>query len=326
MRTGKLRGFGLEFIILILIGIFIFLPVLFSGGCMSETEDSDNKAPAIPLEDQAPETEYTGRNNSAILKGVQVGTLSADNLELFKTLKFTLKTANKNFKFGPATISRSENTAGLTIRLLLRIKNATENKAFCGVKTNGLKFIIDEEEVMTDALDKQAIGSVGIENSSNTASCLAPSEVGYFFQKVKAVDTGFLSFYGDVDEMEIEKITVESISVINPNISLAPERYSIIMSDDSTTDSSASMQLTFEIKNDNVDPAYIWPNQSYYILMDNDGREIFWGVIDSFSILPIQLLAGESTDLESSDMLFTGNSSTIRVIVGFSNDAFSTAF
>lgn len=333
------KRFGLESFILLIIGLFVFLPVLFFQGCMSEEgEDPDNSASSIPLEDQAPVTEYTGRNNSAILEGVQVGTLTADNLELSKTLKLTLRTDNKNFLIGPASVSRSENTAGLTVRFLLPIKNTSENKAFCGVKTVGLTFKVAGAGVASDAINKQAIGSVGIANSDSTASCLAPGETGYFFQKVSAAYAGFLSFYGEVDEIEIERITVKVVSVINPNLSVAPIIYSylgaldvidpttdaIIL--DSTTDVSGAIQLTFEITNDNVDPAFIWPSRSYYILLNAEDKPLFWGVINSFTVWPTQLLSGESTVLESTEMLYTGASHRIKVIIGFSVDAFSKAW
>ena len=339
MRNGFLRGFNLEAILLI--GVIVFLSILFLQGCAANS-DAENEGPAIPLEDRAPVTEYTGRNNRSVLRGPQIGMLTASNNELAKPLKLTQVTANKNFIIGPAVATRAENTAGLTVRFILPIKNTTENKAYCGIKTVGIGFKYQGESITTDAINKEAIGSVGIANSNSTESCLAPGEVGYFLQKIKAVYTGFLSFYGNVDEVEIAKITVSSVSVINPNLAIAVTSYSYTDFDptsdilyegaendilaDSTTDVNGPIKLTFDILNINIDPIFVWAGSSYYILLDNAGSPIYWGIIDSFGVLPSQLLAGESATLESAEMLFQGASHRMIIIMGFTVDAFSKAW
>ena len=343
MRTGYLRGFGLELVILIIIGVFVFLPVLFLNGCMSDTgEDPDNSASAIPLDDRAPVTEYTGRNNRSVIRGPQIGMLTASNNELSKPLKLTQIKANKNFLLGPAKATRAENTAGLTVRFILPIKNTTDNKAFCGIKTVGLEFKYQDEGITTDAMDQEAIGSVGIADSNSTESCLGPGEVGYFLQKIKAAYIGFLSFYGNVDEVEIEKVIVTSVSVINPNLSIAVTSYSYTDFDptsdmlyegaenhvlaDSITGVDGPITLTFEITNTNIDPIFVWAGSSYYILLDNAGTPVYWGIINSLGVLPTQLLAGDSATLESTEMMFQGASHRMIIMMGFTVDAFTKAW
>ncbi len=311
----------LNYFAVIILAIFIF-------ACSSE---EDQSSPPAVEGDSPVESSFSGQNNIATLEGGEIGSGIVANEYLYKTISVVLKNPSSHFSLGPAKIIDD----GLSVKLILPVKNNTENLAFCNIVPEGMAlYDFADQWIVTTISDNKVIGSLGIADSTDASSCLAADKTGYILQSITAVDESFISLYDDVEQLEIDEITYGSSSVIDPNISVIPQSYSI-----------KDGAVTVDIKNTNQDYGYVWPGRSYVILLDYDdevpedsttdtpgdpiyspGTPFYYFVIDSSFSMPYQLKPGEEAEMESDEIDFEGSSKKAIVILGLGADAFSSAY
>ena len=315
---------------LIYLAIILLIPFVF--GCAEEEEESSptNVSGSAPTA-----SEYVGQNNIAILDGALIGSGVNANVDLYKTVSIVLKTPSPYFSLGPAKITRSDVSSDLSVKLILPVKNNTENLAFCNIATTGIALNDGMDQwIISTISNNKVLGSLGIENSRDAASCLSHGKTGYILQTISAVDTSMLSLFDDVSQVEIDEIVYTSSSVIDPNISIVPQSYS-----------STAEGVSIVVKNTNQDYGYVWPGRSYVILLDYDnsvpedsttdtpgrpfyspGTPFHYFVIDGSSFLPYQLRPGEDATMDAGVIEYSGSSYRAIVILGLGTDAWSSAF
>ena len=297
----------------ILVAVMAAMLVL-AQSCKEEDTSDQEDPPPTSLIDSAQPTEYYGYNNSTDISGDAIGSAEVDNTELYKTL--TIKTVNPtdNFLLGPAIMGRKDNTTAMNVHFIMQIKNNTSNAAYCGIETTAIQFQDRSgEKLVTDAINKEAYGSIGIEGSADLASCLAPGETGYFLQEIKGL-VNITNFYSEVKAVQIDEITVESNSVSQPMLGVNATGYSY-----------GSFKLTLDATNDNTDTAYIYPSDSYYMLLHED-KPIYYGKVDALALMAIQLRPGNTTQIETSEIVYTGSVNKIRVLWNIGVDAWDSAW
>lgn len=311
--------------------IVLLIPFIFA--CSNE-EDEESAPPVIS--GTAPvESTFIGQNNIAVLEGGAIGTGQNANSDLYKNIAIVLKNSNPYFTIGPAVIARSSVESTTSVKLILSVKNNTENLAFCDITTVGIALNDGLDQwIVTTISNNNVLGSMGIADSRYPASCLAAGRTGYMLQSISALDDSMLSLFEDVNQLEIDEIVYGSSSVIDPNISIIPQSYSV--SDEG---------VSIAIKNTNQDYGYVWPGRSYVILLDYDsavpddsttdtpGRPLYspgtpfhYFVIDSSFSLPYQLRPGEDATMDSGPIDFLGASYKAIFLLGLGTDAWSSAY
>lgn len=227
-------------------------------GCAEEEEDS---APPDVSGTAPIASEFVGGNNTATIEGDLIGKRVEANTDLYKSITIILKNSSPYFSLGPARISRADSTSDFSVKLVLPVKNNTENLAFCNIETVGISLNNGMGQwIISTISNNKVLGSLGIEDSKYAASCLGAGETGYILQSITAVDGSILTLYDDVSQIEIGEMVYTSSSVIDPNISIVPQYYDV------TEDG-----ISVIVKNTNQDYGYIWPSRSYAILLDYDG-------------------------------------------------------
>lgn len=323
---------------LIYLMAILLIPFIFA---CSEEEGEDSTPPVVSGNSPV-ETEYTGRdnegvyqNNMAVLEGGLIGTGLNANKDLYKTVGIALKTSSPYFSIGPATIARFDVSSDIFVKLILPIKNITENLAFCDVKTTGISLNDGKGDwIISDISNNKILGSLGIADSRDSASCLAPGRTGYMLQSIMAVDTSILSLYRDIAQVEIGEIIYGTSSVIDPNISIVPQYYTV-----------TGEGISITVKNTNQDYGYLWAGRSVAILYDYDsvvpddsttdtpGRPLYspgipfhYFVIDSTAFIPYRLRPGEDATMDAGILEFSGASYKAIILLGLGTDAWSSAY
>jgi len=241
--------------------IYVLIAALLMFGCAEEEEPSKPVAVTGP----APvASEFVGMNNIASIEGERIGLGTVENSELYRSVSIVLKTPSDYFAVGPAIISKPSVESNLSVKLIIKVRNKTENLAFCNIATTGIATNDGMWQwIISTISNNKVLGSLGIEDSKFTSSCLGAEKYGYILQSVSAVDDSILTLYEDISQIEIDEIVYSSASVIDPNISIIPQGYD--MSDD-------TMSVT--VKNTGQDYAYVWPGRSYAVLLDYDSTVI----------------------------------------------------
>ena len=286
--------------------LILFISIFFFGcGYMDEEGKDENVADPIPLEDTALETEYEGLNNSAVLSGGSIGLNEFDNAVLQKRIPVTLINAEPNFKLLKSSLTRKNESITLSVDWITEIRNQTSNKAFCGIKFEGVQFKAGDENLTAVSIISRLIGSIGIADSEDFASCLAPGQSGYIIQKVTAAD---LDLFENLTRVEVAGITVESVSVIDHNIKLIPSAY--------TVDSG---KIKAEITNTDSDTGYIFPGDSYFILLDSEGFALYYGKFSG--LMAVKLETGQTGAIETTEISYGGSATKMRIFVDLGVDA-----
>ena len=311
--------------------IILLIPFIFA---CAEEEDEASSPPVVGGKSPIA-TEFAGQNNTAILEGGLIGTGSNANSDLYKTVDIILKNSSPYFSVGPARIARSDVSSDTSIKLILPVKNITENLAFCDVTTTGIALNNGRGEwIISNISNNKVLGSLGIADSKNASSCLAPGRTGLMLQKIMAVDSSMLSLYKDVAQLEIGSIIYGTPSVIDPNISIIPQSYTV-------TDEGISVV----VRNTNQDYGYLWPGRSIIVLYDYDsvvpddstvdtpGRPLYapgipfhYFVFDGLSFVPYEIRPEEDATIDSGKIEFSGASYKVEIILGLGTDPWSSAY
>lgn len=324
-------------------------------GCAAEEEESE--PPTVSV-DVPVASEFVGQNNIAALNGDLIGTAVSANTDLYKSVKIVLKNSNPYFALGPARIARANIESGVSAKLILPVKNNTENLAFCDITTVGISLNDGMGQwIISTISNNKVLGSMGIAESKYPASCLAAGKTGYILQTITAVDENMLSLYNDVEQIEIGEIVYGSSSVIDTNISIIPQYYDV-------TGDSISIIVT----NTNQDYGYVWPGRSYIILLDYDGTiteattdattdsteyvivdtttdastdittytiekpaylpgiPFHYFTVNSSFTFPYQLRPGEDSTMDSKALEYSGSSYKAIILLGLGTDAWSSAY
>lgn len=315
-------------LIYLIIALFLFVLL----GCADEAEES---SPPVIGGSSPVASEFIGQNNIAVLGGGLIGTGLNANVDLYKTVDIIIKNPNPYYTLGPAKISRSDVSSDLSVKLILQVKNNTENLAFCNIETVGIALNDGMGQwIMSTISNNKVLGSMGIAESRYPASCIAAGKIGYILQSITAYDTSLFSLYDDVGQVEIDEIVYGSPSVIDPNISIIPQYYTV------TEDG-----ISVTVKNTDQDYGYVWPGRSYIVLLDYDsavpddsttdtpGRSLYspgtpshYFVINSSFSLPYQLRPGEDATMDSGKIEYSGASYKVIILLGLGTDAWSSAY
>lgn len=316
---------------LIYLAIILLIPFLFA--CADEEDEASS--PPVVGGSSPVESEFKGQNNIAVLTGGLIGTGANANIDLYKTIDIVIKNSSPYFSLGPARITRSDVSSDISVKLILPVKNNTENLAFCNIETVGIALNDGMGQwIMSTISNNKVLGSMGIAESRYPASCLAAGQTGYILQSITAYDTSMLSLFDDVYQVEIDEIVYGSPSVIDPNISIIPQSYAVVEGGVSVT-----------VRNTNQDYGYVWPGRSYFVVYgydsavpedsttDTPGRPLYapgipihYFVINSSFSLPYQLRPGEDATMDSGKFEYSGASYKGMVILGLGTDAWSSAF
>ncbi len=324
-------------------------------GCAPEEEEESS--PTAVVVDIPVETTFIGGNNAATMEGVLIGTGDTSNDELARSVQVALKTPSDYFSIVSARITR-EKTDSISVQLILTIKNKTENLAFCGVTTTGITLNDGLGSwIISDISNNKVLGDLGIGESKYPASCIRHGKTGLMLQSITAYDENMLDLYDEIAQIEIDEIIYLTSSVIDPNIKILPQSYSVV--DDI---------VTVDILNEDEDYGYVWPGRSYMVLLDYDGTieetttdattdtteyvivdqttdtstdittytiekpgyvpgiPLFYFPIGGSLSFPYQLKPGEDATMDSSVIEFSGSSYKAKIILGLGTDPWSPAF
>lgn len=328
--------------------------ILFIFGCAAE-EEEESSPPAINV-DIPVETEFIGGNNAASLEGDLIGTGESSNDELARSVQIALKTPSQYFSIVSAIIAR-ENTDSISVQLILTVKNKTENLAFCDVTTTGITLNDGLDNwIISTISNNKILGDFGIGESKSPASCIKHGKTGLMLQSITAIDENMLDLYDEIAQVEIDKIIYLTSSVIDPNIKIIPQSYTV-------NDGVVSVN----VKNIDEDYGYVFPGQTFMVLYDKDGvitetmtdattdtdeyvivdqttdantdittytiekpgtpgLPLFYFPMGGPLSVPYELRPGEDATMDSSIIEFSGSSFKAKIILGLGTDPWSPAF
>jgi hypothetical protein len=258
---------------------------------------------------------FEGRNNSAVLSGIELGSGSVDVSLLRKPVAIEVKTPRDELRVDEAFLLRRTDLAGATAS-----KNGTLAFAVTNVGDHGECFIRAEQVFLRDAAGESVaiaqnayvFGSVGDVSGDNvsplTPSCLARGERGWFLIASPAWD--------EVVSADFIWRVADALPR-DPSPKLIPTGYE-----------RQGQTLRLNYRNDGQGRANTTDQNALLLLLDAEGKPLWWSIArdnlqpDSLVVAPAQT---GSVDGIGAFGDYEGRASTVLAVLTFSSLSVGTS-
>lgn len=271
---------------------FLFISLLVISGCKKDKDDDNNNIEFQKVS-----------NNQSILTGSQIGTGTAANNQLYKSVAVNLNQSSDLFEIGNAMASMSTPTSSYVYYVIPVTNKSTLGYAYINI--NGIKYSDnDGNNIPYESLDFDYVeATMGVEiddavNPSYTNTYLDPGETGYFMGIEQLP-------FDDLKSIEIDYADYSEGYGVSPHEFIA-------LSYESSND-----MITVSVKNNSSIELYF--DDARYMHFNESGSPYYWSFLDPSSALNLanNLIGADQTALLEDNINYAGNTNKILVNIEY---------